>query len=166
MISFVVHGVPISQGSKRHVGKGRMIESSRKLAPWREKVAEAAATAMGERKPYNEPCWMAARFVFWRPKAHYRTGQFAEMLKPSAPERPMTYPDVEKLVRAVNDAIEGITFRNDSMVTWLLAEKAYGEKPGALIVLGPMREPMPERLLRASDWDYHHAAAALRMVEA
>ena len=164
-VSFYVPGLPISQGSKRHVGGGRMIESSKKLAPWRTLVAQVAYEAMEERQMFTaEPVWMAAKFVFWRPASHYRTGKFSDHLKPSAPEAPMTYPDTEKLVRAVNDAIEGIVFRNDSMVARLYAEKAYGETPGALVVIGPLREPMPGRLLDASDGDIHQAAAVLRMV--
>jgi Holliday junction resolvase RusA-like endonuclease len=164
-VSFFVPGLPISQGSKRHVGGGRMIESSRKLAPWRALVSQVAATAMEERLPFNEPLWMAASFSFWRPQAHYRSGEFSEQLKPSAPEAPMTYPDIEKLVRAINDAIEGIVFRNDSMIARLYSEKTYGAQLGAAIVIGPLDAPIPKRLLTASNGDIHHAASVLRMVE-
>lgn len=42
MIKFFVAGVPAPQGSKVLM-RGRMIESSKKLKPWREAVRQAAA---------------------------------------------------------------------------------------------------------------------------
>ena len=163
-VSFFVPGVPVSQGSKRHVGQGRMIESSRKLAPWRALVAARAEVAMQERKLYDEPLWLAARFTFWRPKGHYRTGKLSDQLKAGAGSHVGTYPDIEKLLRAVNDAMEGIVFRNDSLVARVFAEKVYGDTLGAFISLGPIAEPIPDRLLEASGYDPHHASAVVRML--
>ena len=34
-VSFNVIGIPGAQGSKRHVGNGVMVESSKKVKPWR-----------------------------------------------------------------------------------------------------------------------------------
>jgi len=31
-----VLGIPAAQGSKKHVGRGILIESSKKVAPWRQ----------------------------------------------------------------------------------------------------------------------------------
>jgi len=41
-----VKGIPGAQGSKRHVGRGIMVESSKKVAPWRSDVRDSAMTAM------------------------------------------------------------------------------------------------------------------------
>ena len=38
---FAVFGLPAPQGSKRHVGEGRMVESSKRVKPWRRQVAAA-----------------------------------------------------------------------------------------------------------------------------
>ena len=40
---FTVHGLPAPQGSKRHVGKGVMVESSKYVKPWREAVKAETA---------------------------------------------------------------------------------------------------------------------------
>lgn len=45
VVEFFVPGRPAPQGSKRHVGHGIMVESSRDLGPWRERVALAANPA-------------------------------------------------------------------------------------------------------------------------
>src|SRR3546814_14230461 len=40
-VTLTVHGSPAPQCSKRHVGRGRMIESSQKVKPWRQDVQAA-----------------------------------------------------------------------------------------------------------------------------
>jgi len=45
-ITFFVPGKPAPQGSKRHVGRGIMLESSREVGPWRERVALVAHNVM------------------------------------------------------------------------------------------------------------------------
>src|ERR1700676_3259288 len=37
-MKITVRGIPAPQGSKRHVGGGRMIEMSKAVGPWREAV--------------------------------------------------------------------------------------------------------------------------------
>ena len=44
-LTIVAYGQPAPQGSKRHVGKGVMVESSKKLRPWRQDVKAAAEAA-------------------------------------------------------------------------------------------------------------------------
>ena len=38
---FSVLGLPAPQGSKTHIGNGRMVESSKRVKPWRRQVAAA-----------------------------------------------------------------------------------------------------------------------------
>ena len=45
-LAFTVRGIPGAQGSKRHVGHGVMIESSKKVKPWRSDVKAAAEDAI------------------------------------------------------------------------------------------------------------------------
>ena len=44
-LSFFVPGKAAAQGSKRHVGRGVMVEMSKDLPAWRTAVANAARTA-------------------------------------------------------------------------------------------------------------------------
>jgi len=96
MIEFTVIGDPASQGSKRHVGGGRMIESCKRLRPWRDAVAWAALEAMGG-KPLLMDGPLVAEIVF-------------TLAKPkSAPKRRQSWPDkkpdIDKILRAVLDAM-------------------------------------------------------------
>ena len=141
-LSFSVAGTPAPQGSKRHVGGGRLIESSKKVGPWRAAVALAtrrALTATGH-PPFTGPCIVSASFIFERPQSHYGTGRNAHTIRPSAPEEPTSrnvYGDLDKLARALLDALtEGGAIEDDSLVVGLSASKAFvrGDlRPGAYV---------------------------------
>src|SRR5713226_4632244 len=89
-LTITVHGRPAPQGSKRHVGNGVMIESSKAVKPWREDVKQAGLEAMGwgERPCLDGPLRVSMVFTFGRPASHYGTGRNAGRLKPSAPLAP------------------------------------------------------------------------------
>jgi hypothetical protein len=94
MIRFRVNGHPAPQGSKRHVGGGRMVESSRAVGPWREAVRADVVQEICRMDRENPGClaglmyrpvWVLMTFALPRPKAHYGTGRNAGQVKPSAP---------------------------------------------------------------------------------
>jgi Holliday junction resolvase RusA-like endonuclease len=111
-----VVGNPAPQGSKRHVGDGVMIESSKHVRPWRADIAAAAAQVMAGRPVLTGPLVVDMVFAFARPKGHYGTGRNAGVLRPSAPGRPAVYPDLSKLARAAEDALTRIVWRDDALV--------------------------------------------------
>lgn len=121
-----IPGRPAPQGSKRHVGGGRMIEASKYVKPWREQVS--AATAGWE--PLDGPVEVHLQFVLPRPASERKTFT-----------RPHTRrPDVDKLARAVLDGITGHCFADDSQVTCLVARKRTAqpeEAPGVHLFITP-----------------------------
>ncbi len=61
-----------------------------------------------------------------------------KLLRPksvSAKKRPdpITRPDLDNLVKAVKDALNGVLWRDDSQVIELEAKKIYGNPPGVEI---------------------------------
>lgn len=137
MISFTVHGVPVPQGSKKVVptrGGPRAIESNEKrIRPWRATLAAAAAEAMQGQSLLPGPVQLKVEFVFPRPKGHFGTGRNADSLKASAPTYVQTKPDLDKLVRAIGDALSGIVLRDDSQIAHVNVWKVYGEPARAEI---------------------------------
>lgn len=121
MISFRVEGIARPQGSKRHVGGGRMIESSKHVAAWRDWVRMRAVEAMAGRKPLERGIVVEAYFGFVRPQSHFN----ASGLKSTAPRYPSSRPDVDKLLRAALDAMTGIVFLDDSQVVSIGGHKVY-----------------------------------------
>lgn len=118
-ITITVYGAAAPQGSKRHVGNGVMIESSKKVKPWRQDVKAAALAAIEELPdwaPLDGPLSVSMTFAFARPKGHFGTGRNAALLKASAPARPATIPDLSKLVRSTEDALTGSVWADDARV--------------------------------------------------
>ena len=105
--SVAVRGTPAPQGSKRHVGNGVMLESSKKLRPWRDAVRSDAEMARENYGGFTFDCplWLDMVFTFARPKSHYRTGRNAHLVRDGAPARPYGTPDLSKLARATEDAL-------------------------------------------------------------
>lgn len=114
-LTLTVPGTPAPQGSKKHVGRGVLIESSKAVGPWRERIAWVARDAMTRTRARTAvgAVTLAVEFVMPRPKATPRT-------TPAAIKR----PDVDKLARAVLDALVlGGVIRDDSQVIDLRATK-------------------------------------------
>lgn len=137
-----VRGIPAPQGSKRHIGNGVMVESSKKVRPWRDAVRSEAAAAATGAPPLDAPLVVDMVFTTLRPKAHYRSGRNAHLLRDGAPARPMGAPDLSKLARSTEDALtDAGIWRDDSRVVEYgrLAKVYAGEdrdaldQPGAVI---------------------------------
>lgn len=133
-ITFKVEGMnPAPQGSKKHVGKGIMIESSKNLKPWRYLVSQSAIEAGVPL--LRGPVRMSVIFIFSRPAGHYRRDG---TLKPSAPQYHTTRPDGSKLLRSTEDALSKLAYVDDSYIVGCAWDKRYivgDERPGALITL-------------------------------
>ena len=139
VVHIAVNGIdPAPQGSKRHVGGGRLIEASKRVKPWRQAVAASAQQQMQEQKCdlITGACSVSVVFRFKRPKSHFTTnGQ----LKANAPEHCIVKRnDIDKCCRSTLDALSETVFADDCLVVSLNAEKRYcigTEPPGALITV-------------------------------
>jgi Holliday junction resolvase RusA-like endonuclease len=151
MIKFHIPGVPVQQGSKTPWGS----EQNPHLKAWRQSVAETAAREFLGDAPANGPVHVSAEFVFPRPKAHYRSGRYADWLKESAPLYHTSNPDLDKLQRAIGDALTGVVIRDDRQIAAWSTVKRYGPHAGATISVDllprrdePLLEPIGLELLR------------------
>jgi hypothetical protein len=81
VITIVVRGTPAPQGSKRHLGNGVMVESSKHVKPWRDAVRSDAAAVRDAlpfwTEPLDGPLVVDMVFTLHRPRGHYRTGREA-----------------------------------------------------------------------------------------
>lgn len=133
MIEVIVYGNPAPQGSKKFVGvtkagRGLLVESSKKVKPWRMDVkaaAEAVAAHAMHTLPLDGP--LVVSMVFTMPKPA------------SAPKRRTTWPDkkpdLSKLVRSTEDALTdaGLWVDDSRVVEYSRLAKVFpGEDPQAL----------------------------------
>ena len=135
-VTFRVEGMTAApQGSKRHVGNGVMLESCKRVKPWRLLVVEAAVRAGVPL--LKGPVTMSVVFLFARPMGHFRKD---ESLKPSAPKHHAVRPDGSKLIRSTEDALSKLLYEDDSRIvtgTWHKRYCVEGERPGAVITVAP-----------------------------
>lgn len=130
MIEFVVLGNPVTQGSMKafaHGGRAFVTHNTGgKLQAWRHAVSDEARKAResAQTEMLDGPVVVEVEFRMAKPK--------------SAPKRRETWPigarsgDLDKLARAVLDALTGVIFLDDSQVIALRVTKEWGP-PGATV---------------------------------
>jgi crossover junction endodeoxyribonuclease RusA len=124
-----VAGIPAPQGSKRHVGGGRMVEASRAVGPWREAVrAETQRAKAHWPVACVLPVTVEITFRLPRPKS-----------APSYVTLPAKRPDLDKLCRAVLDGlVAGGAIADDGLVVTIHAMKQFAtpdKPPGCVIYI-------------------------------
>ncbi len=129
-IHCMVGGTPRVQGShriafNRKTRRRIVIHDDPRLAAWRDTVSIEARRAMRHSTVLNTkltetPVHLELEFRLRKPKRTRR-------------DAPFVRPDLDKLVRAVGDALEKIWYANDSQVCELIARKRYAEYPGVWI---------------------------------
>lgn len=165
-ITITVFGLPAPQGSKRHVGNGVMIESSKKVKPWRQDVKHAAIDATDTYVDWtilDGPLAVSMVFTFARPKGHYRTGRNAHLLRDAAPSRPHGMPDLSKIVRSTEDALTGVVWHDDArVVEYVRLGKWYAgtDAPDVLAVPGCVIRVWPLQALAGCQWPDREAVVS------
>jgi len=124
-----VFGDPAPQGSKQAYvrgGKAVLVESSKKVGPWRKAVKEAAFLLVGsDFEPLSGPLEIEAVFYLARPST----------VKRALPTVP---PDLDKLERGLWDAVvqAGLVV-DDSLFVRSLSTKLYADlrAPGVEVTI-------------------------------
>ncbi len=124
-MNFVVYGIAIPQGSKSaFVVKGRAVVTDGKKGPalkeWRAAIANEARAWIKRNQefaPIDGPVDLTVTFYLPRPKTAPRRVVF-----------PATKPDLDKLTRAVGDALKGIAYTEDSRIVDLHIRKRFAIK--------------------------------------
>ena len=127
------------QGSKKHVGRGIMVETCKRLKSWRKEVSLMAKLIVDE--IIEEPVEVEVVFWFKRPLKHYLPNG---MLRQSAPVyiTNKNKGDLDKHCRALLDSLTKSAFADDSQVVSLHAVKKYCEtesQTGANIIIKTLK---------------------------
>lgn len=127
MLQVFVPGIPQPQGSKNAFQRGNkivLVEANKNLPAWRKLVTEKLEAANVSCEPMTEPTCLEVVFFMPKPKTVKR-------------RYPSVKPDLDKLIRAINDsATKAGVIKDDAQVIEIVAFKVYedAELPvGALI---------------------------------
>jgi Holliday junction resolvase RusA-like endonuclease len=127
-IEFKVNGNPKALKRHRTFRKGDFTGS---YDPSQDDKASFLAVAHQYKpdQPYDEPLYVKFTFSFKRPKSHFRTGKNAHLLKDRAPRYHTSTPDADNLIKFVCDSLNGVFWRDDSIICNVQAEKLYDTVP-------------------------------------
>lgn len=115
-----VYGVPIPQGSTKAFMRPGMkfpvvTSDNAKTKPWRQAIVDAAREWLNGCAPLEGPVTVRVEFYLPRPKT-----------APKRVEAPAKKPDLDKLLRAVCDALTSAgVWRDDAQVVSVTASKAF-----------------------------------------
>jgi len=127
MISFTVYGTAVAEARARHSGtRGGRPYTPPNTAAWRLCIREEALKHRPE-VPLDEPLAVVAVFYSSPPKSkkkQYPTGR----------------PDCSNLIKAVEDALLGVIYRDDSCIVSLDVHKRYDAVPRVLVGIAAMKE--------------------------
>ena len=129
MTTLFVPGTPTPQGStKAFVRNGRAMitHSNNKTMPWRDSIAAHAMERHG--LIYPRPTALRIDMIFLMPR---RAAEPKRRIDPHTRK-----PDLDKLVRAVLDALTGVWIEDDSQIVAIGASKetaAVGQKTGVAL---------------------------------
>jgi crossover junction endodeoxyribonuclease RusA len=136
LLTCIIPGTPQQQGSKTRTPQGSTREANRDLAPWRADaiacLRRAALDQWGHaaESPITDPVRVNVWFIYARPKSHYGTGRNAGIVKASAPYYKASAPDLDKLQRALGDALtQAGILRDDALIVAWNSAKVYGAVP-------------------------------------
>jgi crossover junction endodeoxyribonuclease RusA len=122
-VTFTVYGVAQPKGNMRAFLKRGMkfpivTETNRNVRSWSQLVAEGASGALlrSGGQQLTGPVSVSVCFALPRPKKYQKRG-----LDPAH----CTAPDIDKLLRAVLDALSQVVFRDDAQVVNVAAAKFY-----------------------------------------
>lgn len=121
LIVFSVPGTPVAQGSMVIMQGKIRHQRSERLETWRANVAHECREAMRSGKnpiysPIEGPISVELSFIY--------KGKKADEGYPKT-----TAPDLDKLTRAVLDALTGVLYVDDRQVTHIDANKRWSEDP-------------------------------------
>ncbi len=128
-VSFFVPGQPVGKGRPRasRTGKGIRMHTPEKTASYENLVATAAHGAMRGAAPIQGACHvdMDIRLMVPMSWSAKRRNQALEGLV-----FPTKKPDLDNILKAVFDAINGIVWEDDVQAVYVQAVKRYSAVPG------------------------------------
>ena len=127
LLNITIEGQPATQGSKVPMPgrKFGVVDSCKRLPAWRDLVAYSARQKYKGPLVRDKALSMTLIFIKPRPKSHLNSkGE----VKISAPKYPTTRPDSIKMTRAIEDALAGVIYGDDSQIVKHEIWKKYGDR--------------------------------------
>ena len=136
-ITISLQGAPQGKGRARAFVRGGHVGhyTPEKTRTYEGMIRTAAMQELGARPPLDEPVEFVLRAVFpvpasWseRKRQQAITGDI----------KPGKKPDLDNIAKAWNDALNGVVYRDDSLICRMTLDKRYGPQPLVVCTVRPM----------------------------
>ena len=115
---FFVSGKPVPQGSLKFINGHAIHVRAQDLALWRADIANTARKVLVSKA--EGAVEITLTFILLKPKTVKR-------------DEPFVRPALDKLIRAVLDGLTDVAYLDDQQVTYITANKMYGDNQGVWI---------------------------------
>jgi Holliday junction resolvase RusA-like endonuclease len=144
-----VTGHPVPQGRPRAtvIAGHASLYKPAKSRRWEEDARQVARQVMGDRKPWTGALNLSVRFWLALPQSWPEWKRKAAERQTIAPT---TKPDLSNLLKAVEDALNGVVWIDDAQVVGIASVKSYGSAPAVEITVSTVAS-LPAQITRRMD---------------
>lgn len=121
-VTFTVYGDPVPKGRPRFTRQGRTY-TPKKTHDYESEVSSMAKEAMGSSEPLETPVIVCVYVTFPIPQSYSKKRSEACL---NGSERHTKRPDLDNVVKAITDGMNGVVYKDDCQITSLHATKVFG----------------------------------------
>lgn len=127
-VFFTIPGTPVAKGRPRSFVRGGRVGhfTPEKTVRYESLVAHEASFAMAGGSPVEGPVRLCVMAYFPIPASWSKKRQKAAL---GGSEHVTKKPDLDNVVKAVKDGMNGVAWRDDCQVVSLVANKEYSDRP-------------------------------------
>jgi len=129
MVTFKVDANPVGKQRARYVKRGNFVQTYTpdKTRTYESLIKEAAMQAMGSSEPLETPVNLYLYIRAPIPKS-YSKKKVADCL--NGLEKPIKKPDASNVLKSVEDAMNGVVYKDDCQIVNFHVSKVYSSQSG------------------------------------
>ena len=124
-ITFKVEATPVGKGRPKFARRGNFVSTytPTKTREYEDLIRDAAKQAMGSNEPLKTPVAAYIYITVPIPQSYSKSRSKACL---EGWERPCKKPDIDNIIKAYLDSMNGIVYDDDTQVVSLHSTKVYG----------------------------------------
>jgi Holliday junction resolvase RusA-like endonuclease len=129
MVTFKVDANPVGKQRARYVKRGNFVQTytPEKTRTYETLIKDAAIEAMGASEPLETPVNLYLYIRAPIPKS-YSKKKIADCL--NGFEKPIKKPDASNVLKSVEDAMNGVVYKDDTQIVNIHVTKVYSSQSG------------------------------------
>lgn len=136
-ITICLQGAPQGKGRARAFVRGGRVGhyTPQKTRSYESLIFGAAIDAMGNRAPFDEAVSLTLRAIYPIPASWSERKRQRALV---GEIKPTKKPDLDNVVKAWSDALNGVIYRDDCQIVYTVTEKRYGPQPLVVCTVRPI----------------------------